>query len=86
MGRIFLGSGESSKEAVQELHRKLDAALEILSGLQQPMDPTVYRSKEQQKTEDVHMRKMDLELEEIAEEIFYSLTGKVLSDFTPRYR
>lgn len=37
MTAIFLGNGEQSKLAVRQLHSKLDAALDHLGGLQQPV-------------------------------------------------
>lgn len=74
--QIFLGSGEHSAQGVRELHRRLDNAIIILGGLQQPPrstdpspSPEHARVEEQIESEDRET------ITRIAGEIFTVLTG-----------
>jgi hypothetical protein len=63
----FGGNGEDSMAQAKRLHQRLDNALSLISGLQQP-------SREMEDDED-HMADMQQEVNDIAEDLYCALTG-----------
>lgn len=69
MGQIFMGAGEHSMAKCYELHQKLDIALGILGGIQQPCRC----DRPCDCAEAVRLAQGDVE--SLARDIYESLTG-----------
>ena len=63
---IFLGAGDSSKAQVEKLHKRLDDAVGILGGLQQPLMST---DKMDREVEEHEIRVLREELRDAVEDI-----------------
>lgn len=71
-GQIFMGNGVHSMADSYQLHHKLERALNIISGLQQPPRST---SGEQAACEEAERWMAESDLESLARQIYEALTG-----------
>ena len=72
-GQVFMGSGQFSMVECYHLHRRLEDAFTILSGIQQPPRAT---SEDDFKQSQVDYEEGVSDIEQIAKEICMGLTGK----------
>lgn len=79
--QIFLGNGDYSMELVKHLHAKLDEAVDILSGMQQPPMSTDPEGTHARHLEEIEEGKA--KLDDIAKEIFVALTGHEVDGSDP---
>lgn len=70
---LFMGNGEQSRIAVEELMSQVDNAFTSLSGLQQPGHPT---SAEEWEAEKKEIRGIRIEIERTVRDLACALTGK----------
>lgn len=74
--QIFMGNGDHSSAQCYELHRELERALDILGGIQQPVDPTLDIKYEQCiKLDNEYLDGQD-EVTVIAKKLYLALTGR----------
>lgn len=71
-GQIFLGSGDLSVANCHRLHKRLEEGLSILSALQQPDHPENMEHLSECKN---NRRIMNIELKDIADDIYCALLG-----------
>ena len=73
---LFMGNGSDSVAEAYTLVSNLIEAIDILSGTQQPLCPTDRHTDEQIDIFHKETKRMNLEVEMVAEDIYVALTGR----------